>query len=60
MGEAEKQAVIRLMKEIVGFTDRPDYCRPPSVKEAFDVLCPAVGIDEMWIFQNYCDVPEER
>ena len=59
MSEQEKEAVIRLMKEIVGFTDRPDYMRPPSVKQAFDVLCPALGIDEMWIYQHYCEVPEE-
>jgi hypothetical protein len=60
VSEQEKQAVIRLMKEIMGFTDRPDYYRPPSVKAAFETLYPALGIDETWICQNYCDIPEEQ
>ena len=34
----KEEAIFRLACEVILFTDRPDYTRPKSVREAFDVL----------------------
>jgi hypothetical protein len=57
--DAQKTAAIRLMKEIILFTDRPDYSTPKSVRDAMGVLCEACGITIKDIYRTYGDVPEE-
>ena len=55
----EREAVLRLMYEIIGFTDRPDYIRPESVREAFEVLYEKYGIEESYIYEHYCEYESE-
>ncbi len=33
-----RDAVLRLLQEVAGFTDRPDYIMPLRVRAAFDFL----------------------
>jgi hypothetical protein len=50
-----RDAVIRLMSEIILFTDRPDYCRPKSVCDAFDVLLKEHDINMSYVYKHYGD-----
>lgn len=34
----ERAAVLRLIQEINGFSDRPDYCPPVAVRNAVELL----------------------
>lgn len=46
MNELDKETtedIIRLMQEIWLFTDRPEYCRPESVRRAMERLEVLVG-----------------
>lgn len=51
-----KEAVLRLIQEITLFTDRPDYCRPESVRKAEEFLKEEFKFtkEEMWSY-----APEE-
>ena len=48
-----REAVKRLMCEIVLFTDRPDYCKPDSVDKAFEVISKEIGIEKDEIYRDY-------
>lgn len=47
------EAIHRLASEIVSFTDRPDYCKPKSVRESLDYLEKVGLIDMDKVYRSY-------
>ena len=47
------EAVCRMIAELQGFTDRPDYCMPPKVREATEIFIKSWAITDVEIDRYY-------